>query len=77
MAGLEGWEKEDLAGKVIPSVGICLVDKEKSVRDQGFRAIDMFVRKCEVLTASMVRFLFFYLWVSRGETDREGWCCAA
>ena len=26
MAGLESWEKEDLAGKVIPSVGICLVD---------------------------------------------------
>ncbi|GAA5911133.1 uncharacterized protein JCM6883_004282 [Sporobolomyces salmoneus] len=53
MAGTEGWEKEDLAGKVIPSVGICLVDKEKAVRDQGFKAIDMFVRKCEQLTASM------------------------
>jgi len=55
MAGLEGWEKEDLAGKVIPSVGICLVDKEKSVRDQGFKAIEMFVRKCEQLTQNMVR----------------------
>ena len=58
MAGLEGWEKEDLAGKVIPSVGICLVDKEKSVRDQGFKAIEMFVRKCEQLTMSMVSILF-------------------
>ncbi|GAA6019640.1 hypothetical protein JCM11491_002836 [Sporobolomyces phaffii] len=53
MAGTDGWDKEDLAGKVIPSVGICLVDKEKAVRDQGFKAIDMFVRKCEQLTASM------------------------
>lgn len=55
MAGLESWDKEDLAGKVIPSVGITLVDKEKIVRDQGFKAIEMFVRKCEQLTASMVR----------------------
>ncbi|GAA5970310.1 hypothetical protein JCM3765_003041 [Sporobolomyces pararoseus] len=53
MAGLESWEKEDLACKVIPSVGICLIDKEKLVRDQGFKAIDMFVKKCEQLTASM------------------------
>ncbi|GAA5932952.1 COPI-interacting protein CEX1 [Sporobolomyces koalae] len=49
----EGWDKEDLALKVIPSIGVCLVDKEKIVRDQGFKAIDMFVKRCEQLTASM------------------------
>ncbi|GAA6059537.1 hypothetical protein JCM10212_006035 [Sporobolomyces blumeae] len=53
MATVEAFEKEDLAGKVIPAMSICLVDKEKAVRDQGYKAIDMFVKKCEALTASM------------------------
>lgn len=85
MATCEVFEKEDLAGKVIPAMSICLVDREKcvlarhkvarlsgpwttllifsmllppshrTVRDQAYRAIDMFVKKCEALTASMVR----------------------
>ena len=83
MATCEVFEKEDLAGKVIPAMSICLVDREKcvsasrvalslrslinladllialprshrTVRDQAYRAIDMFVKKCEALTASMV-----------------------
>lgn len=29
MATADCYEKEDLAGKVIPSMSICLVDKEK------------------------------------------------
>ncbi|KAJ8295338.1 putative inactive serine/threonine-protein kinase scy1 [Rhodotorula toruloides] len=53
MATCEVFEKEDLAGKVIPAMSICLVDREKTVRDQAFKAIDMFVKKCESLTASM------------------------
>ncbi|BGP22651.1 other/SCY1 protein kinase [Rhodotorula toruloides] len=53
MATCEVFEKEDLAGKVIPAMSICLVDREKIVRDQAFKAIDMFVKKCETLTASM------------------------
>ncbi|BGP37790.1 Nuclear aminoacylation-dependent tRNA export pathway component [Rhodotorula kratochvilovae] len=53
MATCEVFEKEDLAGKVIPAMSICLVDREKAVRDQAFKAIDMFVKKCEALTASM------------------------
>ncbi|GAA5949077.1 hypothetical protein JCM10213_007084 [Rhodosporidiobolus nylandii] len=53
MATAEVFEKEDLAGKVIPAMSICLVDREKTVRDQAFKAIDMFVKKCEALTASM------------------------
>ncbi|GAA6047618.1 hypothetical protein JCM3770_001591 [Rhodotorula araucariae] len=53
MATCEVFEKEDLAGKVIPAMSICLVDREKAVRDQAFKAIDMFVKKCEALTAGM------------------------
>ncbi|KAK4053841.1 Nuclear aminoacylation-dependent tRNA export pathway component [Microbotryomycetes sp. JL201] len=53
MATADVYEKEDLAGKVIPAMSICLIDKEKAVRDQGFKAIDMFVKKCEQLTAHM------------------------
>ncbi|GAA6029397.1 hypothetical protein JCM8097_003658 [Rhodosporidiobolus ruineniae] len=53
MATVEVFEKEDIAGKVIPAMSICLVDREKTVRDQAFKAIDMFVKKCEQLTASM------------------------
>ncbi|BGP53835.1 hypothetical protein JCM8202_005610 [Rhodotorula sphaerocarpa] len=53
MATCEVFEKEDLAGKVIPAMSICLVDREKTVRDQAYRAIDMFVKKCEALTANM------------------------
>ncbi|GJN88649.1 hypothetical protein Rhopal_001615-T1 [Rhodotorula paludigena] len=53
MATCEVYEKEDLAGKVIPAMSICLVDREKTVRDQAYKAIDMFVKKCESLTASM------------------------
>ena len=32
MATADCYEKEDLAGKVIPSMSICLVDREKFVR---------------------------------------------
>ncbi|KAM0753621.1 hypothetical protein T439DRAFT_377790 [Meredithblackwellia eburnea MCA 4105] len=53
MATAEFYEKEDLAGKVIPAMSICLIDRERAVREQGYKAIDMFVRKCESLTANM------------------------
>lgn len=53
MATVECYEKEDLAGKVIPAMSICLVDREKAVRDQGYKAIDMFIKKCEALSANM------------------------
>ncbi|GAA5904553.1 hypothetical protein JCM8208_004814 [Rhodotorula glutinis] len=53
MATCEVFEKEDLAGKVIPAMSICLVDREKTVRDQAYKAMDMFVKKCEALTANM------------------------
>jgi SCY1-like protein 1 len=31
MATIDVFEKEDVAGKIIPAMSICLVDKEKSV----------------------------------------------
>lgn len=53
MATADCYEKEDLAGRVIPAMAICLVDREKAVRDQGYKAMDMFIKKCEALTANM------------------------
>lgn len=55
MATVDYYENEDLAGKVIPGMGICLLDKEKSVRDQAFRALDMFVERVRKAAAEMVR----------------------
>lgn len=37
MATCEVFEKEDLAGKVIPAMSICLVDREKCVRAYSLR----------------------------------------
>lgn len=37
MATCEVYEKEDLAGKVIPAMSICLVDREKCVQTRGVR----------------------------------------
>ena len=54
MATAEVYEKEDLAGKVIPAMSICLIDRERAVREQGYKAMDMFVRKCQEMTKDMV-----------------------
>ncbi|SCZ96994.1 BZ3500_MvSof-1268-A1-R1_Chr4-2g06919 [Microbotryum saponariae] len=53
MATADVYEKEDLAGKVIPAMSICLIDREKAVRDQGYKAIELFIKKCEQLTINM------------------------
>lgn len=53
MATVEYYENEDLAGKVIPGMGICLLDKEKTVRDQAFKALDMFVERVRKAAAEM------------------------
>ncbi|KAG0152088.1 hypothetical protein CROQUDRAFT_85801 [Cronartium quercuum f. sp. fusiforme G11] len=53
MATVDYYENEDLAGKVIPGMGICLLDKEKTVRDQAFRALDMFVERVRKAAAEM------------------------
>jgi len=36
----------------------------RTVRDQAYKAMDMFVKKCEALTANMVRSRSLYLFVS-------------
>ncbi|KAL7415296.1 armadillo-type protein [Mrakia frigida] len=54
MATVEVYEKEDLAGRVIPVCSGALVDGEKLVRDQAFIAVNLFVQRLEKLVASMV-----------------------
>lgn len=56
MATAEGFSKEDLAGRVLPSMGITLVDGEKLVRDQAFKAVEMIVKRLEQEVKKMVRF---------------------
>ncbi|KAF7375945.1 Protein kinase domain-containing protein [Mycena sanguinolenta] len=53
MATTECFEVEELATKVIPNMSFALVDKEKLVRDQAFKAMELFVKKLESHVASM------------------------
>ncbi|KIK09338.1 hypothetical protein K443DRAFT_83149 [Laccaria amethystina LaAM-08-1] len=54
MATIECFEIEEMAVKVIPNMSFTLVDKEKLVRDQAFKAIDLFLQKIESHVKSMV-----------------------
>lgn len=54
MATAECFDRDDLAARVIPNMSFALVDKEKVVRDQAFKAIAMFVKRLEDEVASMV-----------------------
>ncbi|WVR00194.1 hypothetical protein IAU59_007336 [Kwoniella sp. CBS 9459] len=45
MASVECFDREDLAGKVVPNMAFTLVDKEKLVRDQAFKAMSMFMAR--------------------------------
>ncbi|PIL34056.1 hypothetical protein GSI_03765 [Ganoderma sinense ZZ0214-1] len=53
MATLDCFDIEDIASKVIPSMSFTLVDKEKLVRDQAFKAMELFVKKLEEHAATM------------------------
>ncbi|CAK9786513.1 hypothetical protein CC85DRAFT_256266 [Cutaneotrichosporon oleaginosum] len=53
MATVECYDRDDLAGRVIPNMAHALVDKEKIVRDQAFKAMAMFVKRVEEMVASM------------------------
>ncbi|CAH7667548.1 SCY1 protein kinase [Phakopsora pachyrhizi] len=53
MATVDYYEAEDLATKVIPGIGIALVDKEKTVRDQAFKALDIFVERVRKAASEM------------------------
>ncbi|KAI0248189.1 armadillo-type protein [Lactifluus subvellereus] len=54
MACADLFEVEELAGKVVGLVAGALVDKEKVVRDQAFKAVAMFVQVLEEHAAKMV-----------------------
>ncbi|THV06735.1 ARM repeat-containing protein [Dendrothele bispora CBS 962.96] len=55
MATVDCFDNEDLATKVIPNMSFALVDKEKLVREQAFKAVDLFVKKLETYAATLVR----------------------
>ncbi|KAL0581808.1 Nuclear aminoacylation-dependent tRNA export pathway component [Marasmius crinis-equi] len=53
MATIDCFENEELATKVIPNMAFTLVDKEKLVRDQAFKAMELFVKKLETFVATL------------------------
>ncbi|KAJ3749224.1 armadillo-type protein [Lentinula detonsa] len=53
MATIDCFDVEDLATKVIPNMSFALVDKEKLVRDQAFKTMELFVKKLENYVATM------------------------
>ncbi|KAF8904359.1 armadillo-type protein [Gymnopilus junonius] len=53
MATIDCFEVSELASKVIPSMAFTLVDEEKLVRDQAFKALELFVKKLEEHVSQM------------------------
>ncbi|KZT04700.1 ARM repeat-containing protein [Laetiporus sulphureus 93-53] len=53
MATIDCYDMEDLATKVIPNMAFTMTDKEKLVRDQAFKAMELFVKKLQENAASM------------------------
>ncbi|CCL98356.1 uncharacterized protein FIBRA_00351 [Fibroporia radiculosa] len=53
MATIDCFDMEDLATKVIPNMAFAMIDKEKLVRDQAFKAMELFVKKLEEHAAAM------------------------
>ncbi|KAF5321514.1 hypothetical protein D9619_001358 [Psilocybe cf. subviscida] len=53
MATIDCFEVPELATKVIPNMAFALVDDEKLVRDQAFKALQLFVKKLEDHVAKM------------------------
>ncbi|EIW82556.1 ARM repeat-containing protein [Coniophora puteana RWD-64-598 SS2] len=53
MATAECFDIEDVAGKVVPAISGNMIDRERLVRDQAFKAVDMFVKKLEAHAATM------------------------
>ncbi|KAF8909893.1 armadillo-type protein [Mucidula mucida] len=53
MATIDCFDAEDLATKVIPNLSSAMIDKEKLVRDQAFKAMDLFIKKLESHAATM------------------------
>ncbi|PSR88589.1 hypothetical protein PHLCEN_2v5116 [Hermanssonia centrifuga] len=53
MATIECFEIEEIATRVIPNMAFTMIDKEKLVRDQAYKAMQLFVNKLEVHAATM------------------------
>ncbi|KAF7315272.1 Protein kinase domain-containing protein [Mycena indigotica] len=53
MATIDCFDVEDVASKVIPNMAFTLTDKEKLVRDQAFKAIDLFIKRLESHASTM------------------------
>ncbi|KAG5352188.1 hypothetical protein C0989_003269 [Termitomyces sp. Mn162] len=53
MATIDCFDVDDMANKVIPNIAFTMIDKEKLVRDQAFKAIDLFVKRLENHAAAM------------------------
>ncbi|KAJ3517647.1 hypothetical protein NLJ89_g377 [Agrocybe chaxingu] len=53
MATIDCFEVPELATKVIPSMAFTLVDEEKLVRDQAFKALELFTKRLEEHVAHM------------------------
>ncbi|KAG1738786.1 hypothetical protein EDB19DRAFT_1982454 [Suillus lakei] len=49
----ECFEMEDVAGKVVSAVVGATLDKEKLVRDQAFKAVELFVKRLEAHASTM------------------------
>ncbi|KAG6886293.1 hypothetical protein C0993_006703 [Termitomyces sp. T159_Od127] len=53
MATIDCFDVDDVANKVIPNIAFTMIDKEKLVRDQAFKAMDLFVKRLESNAATM------------------------
>ncbi|KAG2142740.1 uncharacterized protein EDB93DRAFT_601216 [Suillus bovinus] len=53
MATAECFDIDDVAGRVVPAVVGATLDKEKLVRDQAFKAVELFVKRLEVHASTM------------------------
>ncbi|KAI0915763.1 hypothetical protein AcV5_003595 [Taiwanofungus camphoratus] len=53
MATIDCFDSEELAVKVIPNMAFAMIDKEKLVRDQAFKAVELYVKKLEEYAATM------------------------
>ncbi|KAG0700943.1 armadillo-type protein [Suillus ampliporus] len=53
MATVECFEVEDVAGRVVPAVVGAMLDKEKLVRDQAFKAVELFIKRLEAHASTM------------------------
>ncbi|KAG1047677.1 hypothetical protein G6F43_009887 [Rhizopus delemar] len=52
-ATAEFYDAQECTAKIIPAISVVLIDKEKPVRDQAFKALNTFIRKAQDFAESM------------------------